>query len=1289
MPKQTLNVVNSNDLNLLSTICARIVQKPPRGAKVNNPFHFDKVIVMNKGMQTYLQEQISSNNKVCAGIDFSQVWAFIWELHKAINGADKYNRFSHEHITWSLFSMIDSWKDDVIYEPLNNYINLDSALDKAEKGYQLCGAIADAFDQYQMYRPDWIATWNSFTDDDFKAITKNEDTTDIGHGAIFNWITEEANRHCHQKGFVKKDIFELLVSNIWQIKLWCSLKGNLKSNTEDGNSISASLLDRASVLNLLIDKLTDDKVKIDKTKLPKRVFIFGVTAMPSKVIDLFTALGNHIPVFFMNLNPCREYWGDLTTSNQKWKTEKEQILKYLNSKLLESKKKAKEHSLKLDTDELNCSPLKDYEYQDEYLDHFDLEEKESVANEEGLDITEESGELVDGNPLLISLGKEGRDTLNELLSKDDLVDFINCFVKNVDTDEKSSQSVLNYLKDSLLTLNTCDENSKQKIKENDRSLQVRSCHTIEREVQVLRDEILTTIKYDKDINPKNMLVMVPNIEKYAPVIDAVFGSIDRESHEYIPYTICDKTVRDSSKIADAIIKLLSIGNEIITSKMVIDLLSVEAIAAKFRLTPDDISVIESWLQKANIYWGLDTHDVENQVGSPLDLPYTIERGLERLLKGFLLGPNSDTEAFEAFEINDYELLNKLVDFVDKLKSVRNAFDPNLDLDTNDWTLKLKTLLVEGFFKVDDDNQAEIDGIDRILEEMNEAVGNLKGNLSSDEAYESTTSIKIKLPVFKAKLVHAFGNDRDSSRYLRGGLMFCSLMPMRAIPFDHIYLLGLNDGDFPRKDTTPSFNLLGFKSLSRRNDRSVTFDDKFIFLEAIMSAKKSLYISYLGQSPTDKSEQNPSSVVTELFDYLYDNFRVSDEDVSEEDNAKAVKKRLFRQERLNAYDLENYVEHAEANTIYVEPSFNQSNHWVQSEDNPEILPLGLLGQESSDNPFNVVTTENISVSIDDLSNFILNNAKSFLRNNLSVRLNLKYQSNLVTVEPFELEYITGAIIQQDLIDTLVSHADEDFETCFNHFISLLEKKGALPTEVFKDVAVKNLHDSVGYIVEKLQNTHGDPQIRPYKVQLDKKDFNGVNVTFTGVLPKQSNVFVDVFHKDSSSNYQMAVRAFLHVLAYKFTDTAQEQEITVVSNDGSVLKIASNDFVESKEQAIELLTRLIRCYLVYKQIPLFFSKYMLKSLYDGLKPISRGANKRDWVSEVEDNEYLRFIWGENCFSELCGDDDAAYYLFGSDEYLFDDAGECELLSPLQYQTSNELIDIIAQNVLRPYTTLGRVE
>ena len=78
MPKQTLNVVNSNDLNLLSTICARIVQKPPRGAKVNNPFHFDKVIVMNKGMQTYLQEQISSNNKVCAGIDFSQVWAFIW-----------------------------------------------------------------------------------------------------------------------------------------------------------------------------------------------------------------------------------------------------------------------------------------------------------------------------------------------------------------------------------------------------------------------------------------------------------------------------------------------------------------------------------------------------------------------------------------------------------------------------------------------------------------------------------------------------------------------------------------------------------------------------------------------------------------------------------------------------------------------------------------------------------------------------------------------------------------------------------------------------------------------------------------------------------------------------------------------------------------------------------------------------------------------------------------------------------------------------------------------------------
>ena len=105
MSKEILmNVINSNDLTTLAALCSKIISSVP--SPNSNPFAFEKVIVMNKGMQTYLQQEIAEQNGVCSGIDFVQVWAFIWSLHKNLNNADSSNRFSHEHMTWSIFSLM-------------------------------------------------------------------------------------------------------------------------------------------------------------------------------------------------------------------------------------------------------------------------------------------------------------------------------------------------------------------------------------------------------------------------------------------------------------------------------------------------------------------------------------------------------------------------------------------------------------------------------------------------------------------------------------------------------------------------------------------------------------------------------------------------------------------------------------------------------------------------------------------------------------------------------------------------------------------------------------------------------------------------------------------------------------------------------------------------------------------------------------------------------------------------------------------------------------------------------
>lgn len=1250
-----MNVINSNDLSTLALICSQVIQKltPPNNG---NPFAFEKVIVMNKGMQTYLQQEIAKINGVCSGIDFVQVWAFIWSLHKNLNNADSSNRFSHEHMTWSIFSLMKDIadSDDPIYEPMKEYLKIESSIEKTEKAYQLCGAIADTFDQYQMYRPDWILDWNQLSDEDFNAVSVEGGKYRVAEGSkLEKWIKKVAKDY-RLKG-VNQNSINSILGNIWQIRLWTKLKGNLEKTNDDNE---ANLWDRATVVKSLIEKLTDLKNnpnKIDYNILPKRVFIFGVTALPTQVIELFRALGQVVPVFFMNLNPCKEYWGDLRSEFSEWKSEKKAIIKYLRSNALSEK--------------FNLSPLvgtSGFEFKESEDDYYNKFEK----------LFDENKEIVEGNPLLISLGKQGRDTLNVLLSQDAQVDITPAFVDPAeDVKSDAELSILDSLKYRLLTLSNNSE-QKHKIAANDRSLQIRSCHTPMREIEILRDEILSTIKQEKDLSgkstaPRDMLVMMPDIESYAPLIEAVFGSVKRDDPDFIPYSICDKTVRSSSKIADAVVQLLSIGNKGITANLVIDLLSVDAIAKKIDITVDDLSVIESWLDKVNVHWGLDEEDIKEHL--KLDdnvepLPWTLDAGLERLLNGFMLGKDGSAIAYDNFESGDFELLNKFCDFVDKIKLVRDVFSPNLNITTLEWTDKLQSLLLNNFFVLDDDSKEEVEAISQILSEMNEAVNNLKGSESSQDNRENADSpfdegvrsnIKIKLPVFRAKLIHAFGNDRDSSRYLRGGLIFCSLMPMRAVPFKHIYILGLNDDAFPRKDTTPSFNLMGVKSLSRINDRSLSIDDRYIFLEAILSAEKSLYLSYLGESPIDKTQKNPSTVITELEDYLGDNFTVQDTDGADQ-NRQEVIARIFRQEYLNSYDLRNFEKEDGCLKLY--PSFNQKAFWEQDKgQKSKYVPIGFLQDHNEDNPWNISLPYNITVSISDLMWALLKPCQNILKNGLRIRLDLKYQTDLKDEEPFDLGSYGGNDILAELFAEDITMPNE-----VDAYLDQKAKKGELPYGIFLDkvkTQVKERLNTLLAVKDELTNDNNSEEsyLKTVEVTVAGQKHQ---VTFGGMLPKNSNVVLGYLSSDNKTPPNLIIESYLRLLAYKFTTRQQLQPIKVVkvnSNGQSSYVVKPDRFINLCEEksAEDLLKELVEIYLETNLTPV---------------PIVR-ASYNNIVPAEDPSTYLKLAVGQDKYEDKFIQDKEATYLFGQDTSMQFDG---DYLSEHQKDLANRMLELYATEI-----------
>ena len=166
---------------------------------------------------------------------------------------------------------------------------------------------------------------------------------------------------------------------------------------------------------------------------------------------------------------------------------------------------------------------------------------------------------------------------------------------------------------------------------------------------------------------------------------------------------------------------------------------------------------------------------------------------------------------------------------------------------------------------------------------------------------------VELAVVLEQLNRDFSEDYFGTGYLTGGVTFCALKPMRSIPSKVICLLGMNDRSFPRTSPQLSFDLMAQKP--RLGDRSSREDDRYLFLETLISARERLYLSYVGQSIKDNSESPPSVLVSELMDYVEQGFDAQGQDmiadhVLTRHRLQAFSNAYFGGGRLFSYSREN-------------------------------------------------------------------------------------------------------------------------------------------------------------------------------------------------------------------------------------------------------------------------------------------------------------------------------------------------------------------------------------------------
>ncbi len=387
--------------------------------------------------------------------------------------------------------------------------------------------------------------------------------------------------------------------------------------------------------------------------------------------------------------------------------------------------------------------------------------------------------------------------------------------------------------------------------EDDRSIEVHVCHSLTRELEVLHDRLLGLFAQQDSPRPQEVLVVTPDLEKAAPLIEAVFGTAP--AGRRIPFRITGRGRTRVNPVARVLDLALSLAAGRLPVSGLFELLRQPPVAQRFGLDAADLARVHTWLDAAGVRWGLDAEH-RSRLGLPAFARYSLSEGLHRLFLAHAWG-EGESEPFAGRigaghpEGSGALALGRLWRFAETLKTLQAACRRKHDPDG--WrAVLLDTLesLVPATAEWADD-----------LREVRVAVGELHADQVAAEV-ATPLSLEVVQGALAARL-----DDPARGGVPSGVVTFSALSSLRSLPFRVVCAIGLDDGAFPGSDRADEFDLMAQRPA--RGDRQRRDDERNLFLDLVLSARGWLHLSYAGRSVRDNSEKPPSVLVDELLDYV--------------------------------------------------------------------------------------------------------------------------------------------------------------------------------------------------------------------------------------------------------------------------------------------------------------------------------------------------------------------------------------------------------------------------------------
>ena len=623
----------------------------------------------------------------------------------------------------------------------------------------------------------------------------------------------------------------------------------------------------------------------------------------------------------------------------------------------------------------------------------------------------------------------------------------------------------------------------------DDSIRIHSCHGRSRQVEVLRDAVLHLLTDDPDLEPRDVIVMCPDIEHFAPLIEATFGVHDERDSgtQQLQIRLADRSLRQTNPVMGVLSEVLELATARVTATEVLDLAGRDPVRRRFGFSDDDLARMESWARSAHVSWGFDAEHRE-----PFKLAgiaaNTWRAGIDRVLLGVAMADQDErlfgaTLPLDDVDSGDIELVGRFAEFVTRLRSAVDALDDHRTIDGWAETLAAVT---DSLTATSPSNAWQGSELTGLLEEL----------VDQATLAQGTSGVELSLDDVRSLLADRLKGRPTRANFRTGHLTVCTLVPMRSVPHKVVCLLGLDDGGFPRHVERDGDDITA--QAPRVGDRDPRSEDRQLLLDAVLAAEEHLVVTYSGRDERSNQHRPPAVPVGELLDVADRTMRTAKD---------RVRDALIVEHPLQPFDARNYAPGA----------LGLDGPWSH-----DIVSLaGARAAGASDHRRREFLAAPLPdwdepISLDNLDRFVRHPVRAFLRERLGVSLwdRTREFEDAIPID-------VAGLAEWDVADRML-HArlrGASWADCRAAEMA----RGALPPGALADALLAHMEAAVEALIAAASEDGGPPPVS-IEVEIALPGTRGVTGTVPGVRG-------EVVHNVTYSRMQPSLRlaAWVRLLA----------------------------------------------------------------------------------------------------------------------------------------------------------------